>query len=198
MMKKIVYVFMLSAIIYSCKDNSKKDEIQDPSTVTLEESVENVTDSIQVKNIQIGSDTSNDKNKFHLSYPSTVYDFINKNEEEFAQSYLTEFNDAAKDVNEKTIAGLDFGQHFEIIESTPSIIAFLIERYTSYGNNYNSQYFTHIYDIKEKKKLEFSTIFSPQDNFDKLAEVVKSKTSEILREKIRSIQELTDDDKKVL
>src|SRR5690606_26518883 len=88
--------------------------------------------------------------------------------------------------------------HFEIIESTPSIIAFLIERYTSYGNNYNSQYFTHIYDIKEKKKLEFSTIFSPKDNFDKLAEVVKSKTSEILREKIRSMQELTDDDKKVL
>ena len=197
-MKKIVYVFMLSAIIYSCKDNSKKDEIQKPSTVTLEESVENLTDSIQVKDIQIGSDTSNDKNKFHLSYPSTVYGFINKNEEEFAQSYLTEFKDAAKDVNENAVAGLDFGQHFEIIESTPSIIAFLIERYTSYGNNYNSQYFTHIYDIKEKKKLEFSTIFSPQDNFDKLAEVVKSKTSEILREKIRSMQELTDDDKKVL
>lgn len=55
-----------------------------------------------------------------------------------------------------------------------------------------------IYDIKEKKKLEFSTIFSSKDNFDKLAEVVKSKTSEILREKIRSMQELTDDDKKVL
>ncbi|MCG2431558.1 polysaccharide deacetylase family protein [Aequorivita xiaoshiensis] len=197
-MKKIMYVFMLSAFIFSCKDNSKKDETQKPSTVTLEESVENLTDSIQVKNIQIGSDTANDKNKFHLSYPSTVYDFINKNEDEFAQSYLSEFKDAAKKVNDEAVAGLDFGQHFEIIESTPSIIAFLIERYTSYGNNYNSQYFTHIYDIKEKKKLEFSTIFSPQDNFDKLAEVVKSKTSEILREKISALQELTDDDKKVL
>jgi len=69
-----------------------------------------------------------------------MYDFINVHQEEFAQAYLNEFQNAAKDINDEAIAGLDFGQHFELIESTPFIIGFLIERYTSYGNYYDRQY----------------------------------------------------------
>ena len=81
--------------------------------------------------IHIGSETTNDKNRLYTSYPSTVFDFINIHQEEFAKAYLKEFQNNITDGHKDAVAGLDFGQHFEIIESTPSILGFLIERYTS-------------------------------------------------------------------
>ncbi|GGW41053.1 polysaccharide deacetylase family protein [Arenibacter certesii] len=197
-MKYIFHLLILTTLTIGCKDTSKQNEIEKPSQIKLEKSEEKLTDSIQIKNIQIGSETTYDKNRFHSSYPSTTYPFINDHQEEFTQTYLNEFKNAAKEEDDNAVAGLDFGQHFEVIASSPSIVAFLIERYTSYGNNYDTQYFTHIYDLKEKKRLQFSTLFSPQENFDKLAEIVKSKTEDILKEKINSMEGLTNSDRNTI
>src|SRR5690554_440207 len=197
-MKQIVYLLLITLVSFGCKDSKKEEDIQKSSTIKLEKSVEDLTDSIQVKNIQIGSETTSDKNRFHTSYPSTMYEFINKHQEEFAQAYLQEFQSAVNNSREEAVAGLDFGQHFELIESTPATIGFLIERYTSYGNNYDSQFFTHIYDIKEEKRLQFSALFAPQENFDKLAALVKEKVKAALQEKMNEMEGLTSSDKSTL
>jgi hypothetical protein len=185
-------------MLFSCKNQNNEEDSKTSAPIDIEKNTENLTDSIQVNTIQIGSETTNDKNRFHTSYPSTNYEFINTHQEEFAQAYLNEFQDNIKDGNENAVAGLDFGQHFEIIESTPSILAFLIERYTSYGNNYNTQYFTHLYDLEERQRLQFSNLFYPQENFDKLADIVKSKTTAILKDKINAMEGLTDSDRTTL
>jgi len=43
--------------------------------------------------------------------------------------------------------------------------------------------------------LHFSTLFSPQENFDELAAIVKKKTADILKEKTNSIEGATESDK---
>ncbi|WP_299399141.1 polysaccharide deacetylase family protein [uncultured Gelidibacter sp.] len=197
-MKHVLSIALLTLMFYGCKDQNTQEKQEQPAPFAIETSSEDLTDAIQINTIQVGSETTNDKNRFHTSYPSTAYDFINTHQEAFAQAYLKEFQKNIKDDNEKAVAGLDFGQHFEIIESTPSILAFLIERYTSYGNNYNTQYFTHLYDLEENKRLEFSNLFYPQENFDKLANIVKSKTTDILTEKINAMEGLTDSDRTAL
>lgn len=197
-MKHLLSLVLIIVMLFSCKNQNNEEDSKTSAPIDIEKNTENLTDSIQVNTIQIGSETTNDKNRFHTSYPSTNYEFINTHQEEFAQAYLNEFQDNIKDGNENAVAGLDFGQHFEIIESTPSILAFLIERYTSYGNNYNTQYFTHLYDLEERQRLQFSNLFYPQENFDKLADIVKSKTTAILKDKINAMEGLTDSDRTTL
>ncbi|MDX1279104.1 polysaccharide deacetylase family protein [Oceanihabitans sediminis] len=197
-MKNIVYVLILVVINFNCKEAKKEEAIDAPFRIELDESVEALSDSIQIKNIQVGSDTSNDKNKLHISYPSTVYNFINNDQEAFAQSYLKEFEAAAKGKNEEAIAGLDFGQHFELVASSPTVLTFLIERYTSYGNNYDTQFLTYVYDVKDQKRLPFSRLFSPKENFEKLATIVQSETKAILKEKIAAMEGVSASDKEAL
>lgn len=194
-MKHLAFLALFTTMLLGCKDQNTQNERHQPAPIAIETSTEDLTDAIQVNTIQIGSETTNDKNRFHASYPSTAYNFVNTHQEEFAQSYLKEFQNNIKDGNAQAIAGLDFGQHFEIIESTPSILGFLIERYTSYGNNYNTQYFTHLYDLEANERLTFSSLFYPQENFDTLAAIVKSKTSAILKEQINTMEGLSESDR---
>ncbi|GGW60682.1 peptidoglycan/xylan/chitin deacetylase (PgdA/CDA1 family) [Winogradskyella epiphytica] len=198
-MRNSIYLLLVFVFIYSCNETKKQENQQQSSTIEIEKSTEELTDDIQVKNIQIGSESSAAQDRFHTSYPKTTYDFINGHQEKFAQAYLDEFQNAIdKNSDQKRVAGLDFGQHFEIIESTTSIIGFLIERYTSYGNNYDTQYFTHIYDLEVQKRLEFSDLFSPQENFNQLAELVKAKTEDVMKAKINAMEGLTSRDRSAL
>lgn len=196
--KTLLPIVFLTVLSFGCKEQNKQEHQEQSTPITIETRTDDLTDAIQINTIQIGSETSNDENRFHTSYPSTAYTFINTHQEEFAQAYLKEFQSNIKDGNTQAVAKLDFGQHFEIIESTPSLLGFLIERYTSYGNNYNTQYFTHLYDLKESKRLLFSNLFYPQENFDKLTAIVKSKTTAILKDKIHAMPGLSDGDRETM
>lgn len=197
-MRCIFTLFLFASILFGCQDKDQQEESTTPSSIDMDRSVEDLTDRIQIKTIQIGSETTTDKNKFHTSYPYTEYDFINTHQEEFAQAYLAEFQKEVDNLTAEAVAGRNFGQHFELIESTPEVIGFLIERYTSYGNNYDVQYFTHLYDLKAEKRLSFSTLFSPRENFDQLAAIARSKTKDVLQENVNAMEGLSSSDKNKL
>lgn len=198
-MRNIFLIYLLSVTLFSCTDlknkNSSNQTVPKDSNLVLNSSVNNLTDSIQIKNIQIGSENPDEKNRLHLSYPNTHFEFINKIEEDFVQAYLTEFKKNAKSIDDNSVSGVDFGQHFEVIEHTPDLMAFFIDRYTSYGNNYDEQFFTHLYDLKLKKVLKFSDLFNSQNEFDDFAKIIRLKTEKILKEKINIMDGLTEKDR---
>ncbi|MGI9525968.1 MAG: polysaccharide deacetylase family protein [Weeksellaceae bacterium] len=204
-MKKILFTLCLSASIFSCKNANNTDNISEstdqvtPKTpIEVTENTERLTDSIQVKNLQVGGENPDEKVKFHTSYPSTFYDFINQSEEEFVQAYFDLFKENKERIGETAVGGIDFGQHFQLVENSPQFITFLIERYTSYGNNYDTQFFTHIYDIKAKKQIKFSELFSSQEKFNTFVNLAQDKVTKILKQKINELDGLTEQDKKTM
>ncbi|MBY5958636.1 hypothetical protein KUV50_10860 [Membranicola marinus] len=84
-MRSIFTLFLFASILCGCQDtDQQEEESTTPSAIELDQSVEDLTDRIQIKTIQIGSETTTDKNKFHTSYPYTEYEFINTHQEEYA------------------------------------------------------------------------------------------------------------------
>ena len=198
-MRNIFLIGLLSLTLFNCTDfkdkNGMNQTVHKDSKLVLNSSVNNLTDSIQIKNIQIGSESPDEKNRLHLSYPSTHFEFINKIEEDFVQAYLAEFKKNARDINDTAVSGVDFGQHFEVIEHTPNLMAFFIDRYTSYGNNYDEQFYTHLYDLKLKKVLKFSDLFNSQNEFKEFVQIIRLKTENILKQKINNMNGLTEKDR---
>lgn len=194
-MKKIFLTTLLSAAIFNCTDLKKTEgstqAVKQNSDVVFNTTVDQYTDSIQIKNIRVGAESTDEKNRFHTSYPTTKFDFINDNEEKFAQSYLSQFEKASIRIDENAVAGVDFGQHFEVIEHSSSLMAFLIERYTSYGNNYAEEFFTHMYDLKDKKILKFADLFTSKEQFGEFANVVRAKAERSLKDQIAHMDYLS-------
>lgn len=195
-MKNRLLAIILLSIFLSCK-NTSKTQIEKNTTLAEHTDYQKLTDSIQIKILQVGSEGSKDKNRFHASYASTVHSFINENEENFVQSYLNEFKDATKDIDVNAPSGIDFVQHFEVIYKDSRFLSFLIERNSSFGNNYNHEYSTHIYDLKNKKLLAFSDLF-PNENFTKITGIIQNKAEKFIKEKINQQPNLSDEDKRML
>ncbi|MXV37586.1 polysaccharide deacetylase family protein [Flavobacteriaceae bacterium Ap0902] len=204
-MKKILFTLCLSATILSCKNanntqdnNNSSDKVEQSTPIEVTENTESLTDSIQVKNIQVGGEDPNEKVKFHASYPSTLYDFINQAEEEFVQTYFDEFKENADRRGDDAVGGLDFGQHFQLVENSPEFITFLIERYTSYGNNYDTQFFTHIYDLKAQKQIQFSDLFASEEDFHQFVRLTQDKLTQTFKQRIEEMDGLTEQDKRTM
>lgn len=193
-MRNTLLIFSFLAITFGCK-NTVENNAPDEITLTEHVDLQQLTDSIQIKKLQVGSEGSKEKNLFHASFAKTFYSFVNENEENFVQSYLNEFKEATKDINANAPSGIDFVQHFEIIDKNTRFLSFLIERNTSLGNNYNHQYFTHVYDVKNEKLIVFSDLF-PRENFKKIVNTIQAKAEKNIKEKIS--QNLTEKDKKVM
>ena len=135
-MKKTIFTLLLIGSIIGCKNaNDQQGAQNNVDETSAIQSSENLTDSIQVKTIQVGSEGDEIKNRFHGSYPNTVYDFINKEEEKFIQTYYDEFKEVSKNHGEEAVSKVSFGQHFEVTEQSNRFLGFLIERYTSYGKH---------------------------------------------------------------
>lgn len=201
-MKNIFLTALCSAAIFSCTDlkntENSNQVAKTDSSVVFNTTVDQYTDSIQIKNIRVGAESTDEKNRFHTSYPNTKFDFINQNEEKFAQDYLNQFEKASIRIDENAVAGVDFGQHFEVIEHSSSLMAFLIERYTSYGNNYAEEFFTHMYDLKEKKILQFPDIFESKAQFAGFAKVVRGKAERSLKDQIAKMDYLDNKERETM
>ena len=198
-MKKAIFTLLLIGSLIGCKNADNQQEAQNNVDETSAiQSSENLTDSIQVKTIQVGSEGKEIKNRFHGSYPNTVYDFINKEEEKFIQTYYDEFKEVSKNHGEDAVSRVSFGQHFEVVEQSNRFLGFLIERYTSYGNNYDVQYFTHIYDLESKQLIKFSDLFSSESEFENVVKVIRDKTEVVLKNKLDSMDGLTEEDRKAM
>ena len=146
----------------------------------------------------MGSEGEEIKNRFHGSYPNTLYDFINKEEEKFIQTYYDKFKEVSRNHGEDAVSKVSFGQHFEVVEQSNRFLGFLIERYTSYGNNYDVQFFTHIYDLESKQLIKFSDLFSSKSEFENVVKVIRNKTEVVLQDKLNSMDGLTEDDRKTM
>ena len=199
-MKNIFFIALLSTAIVSCTDLKNTDSknissSSQDSTIVLTTTTDQFTDSIQIKTIRVGAESTDEKNRFHTSYPTTKFDFINSNEEQFAHSYLNMFEKSSIRTDANAVAGVDFGQHFEVIEHSESFMAFLIERYTSYGNNYAEEFFTHLYDLKQQKILKFPDLFSSSDTFEAFAQVVRNKAEKSLKDQIGKMDYLDNKDR---
>lgn len=204
-MKNFVIISIFSLIIFSCKDfketnTAVESGAQKPvlTNVAYDTITSDLTDSIQIKNIRVGAESTDEKNRFHVSYPNTKFNFINENEEGFAQSYLNEFEKSAIRIDANASAGVDFGQHFEVIEHSPTLMAFLIERYTSYGNNYAEEFFTHMYDLKEKMMLKFSDLFESPKQFSDFVKIIRPKAELDLKKEISKMEYLNQKDKQTM
>lgn len=198
-MKNILLLSLFTVSIFSCTDlkiaNTGSDTVKQDSAITFNTTTDKFTDSIQIKNIRVGAESTDEKNRFHVSYPTTQFDFINKNEEQFAQDYLNQFEKSAIRIDANAVAGVDFGQHFEVIEHSPDLMAFLIERYTSFGNNYAEEFFTHMYDLKERKILKFSDLFVSNREFAEFVKIVRPKAENVLKEQISKMEYLNQKDR---
>ncbi|MDG4944943.1 polysaccharide deacetylase family protein [Weeksellaceae bacterium KMM 9713] len=197
-MKKTLITLLLIGSVIGCKNaNNQQGTENSVEETSVIQSSENITDSIQVKTIQVGSEGEEIKNRFHGSYPNTVYDFINKEEEKFIQTYYDEFKEVSKNHGEDAVSRVSFGQHFEVVEQSNRFLGFLIERYTSYGNNYDVQYFTHIYDLESKQLIKFSDLFSSENEFKNVVKLIRNKTEVVLKDQLKTM-DLIEDDRKAM
>lgn len=155
-------------------------------------------DDIQVNTLQIGGESSEEKNKFQASYPQTKFDFINEIERAAVESNQKEFEEEAAKITADAVAGVTFGRHFEVLENSEDLIGFLHETYRSLGNTFSDEYHSSYYDLKDKKLLEIVDMFASQDAFEAFAKKAQNATEAALKQMLEKDQTLTQDDRKAL
>lgn len=135
MKKSIIYLSIISAVIWSCKQNVEHKNIQQESTIEQTASFQipdlteiasalNGEDDIQIYTVKIGNDP--DKSHLTASFPITAYDFVNQSEKQFTEKLVEEFKAEFKERKDKeAVSGLDFNQHFEVKVKNNNFLVFL-------------------------------------------------------------------------
>lgn len=184
MKKSIIYLSIISAVVWSCKQNVEHKNIQQESTIEQTASFQipdlteiasalNGEDDIQIYTVKIGNDP--DKSHLTASFPITAYDFVNQSEKQFTEKLVEEFKAEFKERKDKeAVSGLDFNQHFEVKVKNNNFLVFLYTQNVSYGNNYDTRNTVSIFDLKNKKKLAPQDLFNNQEDFKNFAQEMKN------------------------
>lgn len=108
-----------------------------------------------------------------ISYPHTDFDFINENEKKNAQDFLKKTIEKSEELTQ-IFSHINATQKVEIIKNDNGILGFKVEQ--KWGDLQN---FTRYYDIQEKKLLQASDIFFPQEKFQNLIDFIQTKNSDL-------------------
>lgn len=193
-MKKSILIISSIALFFACKQTSKN-ETKPTHNIPVVTHSSQMVDDIQVNTIQIGGDSTKEKNNFQASYPQTKHEFINAIEKQDALKLQQEFEEEIKKVTKDAVAGVTFGKHFEVLENSKNLIGFLNETYRSFGNTFSDEYQTNYYDVTNKKLLTINNLFTSEKAFSTFASKITLATKETLKKIIEKDASLTQTDK---
>lgn len=163
---KNILIGLFTLSIFSCANKREK-------MITKEKEIP-MNDSISLKTIEIANKKGYKDDILAISYPHTKFSFINENENKIAQDFLKKAIDESEELTQ-VFSNINATQKVEIIKNDNGILGFWIQQFLN-GEHY---YDTHYYNVREKKQLLASDVFFPKKRFEKLAEYLSSKYSDL-------------------
>ena len=182
-------IYLLSIFfLFSC--SNKKEPIPNKE-ITIEKDTLtvdfNTEDEILVQSIKMGEDSST--THFFASYPQTNYEFINRIESGFAQDFLSDFKKASargKDSTNTQKTQLGFYQDFDILQHNDKVLVFSINRYATQDSVTTKRFFTHYFDLKNKKQLNPENFFKDYKSLKEFSKVAVKIAQDSLKNLIQN------------